>query len=116
MSAKGGSAAAAAATFTPAKATTPAAQPNLSRGTKVKVHGIQEPAINHFNGKLVTIHSYQVLGNAYKVTLDDGASQCFPEANLQEVQAPAPAPTPVPAPAPVPVPVPAPAPAPAPAP
>ena len=36
--AQGGSAAAAAATFTPAKATTPAAQPNLSRGTKVKVH------------------------------------------------------------------------------
>merc|ERR1719201_52981 len=66
-----------------------AAQPKqLAKGTRVKVHGIQEPSMTQFNGKIGTSHSFHALAKAHRVTLDDGSLQFIPKANLQEVQTP----------------------------
>merc|ERR1719460_3159999 len=60
-----------------------AAQPKqLAKGTKVKVHGIQEPSMKQFNDKLGTIHSYHVPFKAYQVTFDDGSSLAYPRGEL----------------------------------
>jgi len=67
---------------------------NLESGTRVKVHGIQEPSMTQFNGKIGTVGSYLPMLKAHQVTFDDGSSPVIPRDNLQEVQTRAPPPLP----------------------
>merc|ERR1719460_3010041 len=62
-----------------------AAQPNLAKGTRVKMHSLQEPTWTQLNDKLGKIQSYLPLAKVYQVTLDDESSQFIPRANLREV-------------------------------